>query len=689
MASEEEQKKAEKRVARKREMEERKNKAREKRSLASERAKTRLGTERKAAKEVPSFELTKPREQEDENQKSAVSPRRLYDFWQGFQKRQAEALKKAGVSTTGYKISNVKMLYDKNGREKCVKVGFAGGGSIEDSGNKIQVFHSIRRKKPRFNKLYALLQAIKERGWKAVEGEIPPEMRTIVLRACKAAGIPLQAPAERAKSNAAVQSAQKRVSQSESLYGSSKSSSKPQPFDRSRMSAESFAMTQDWGRKEYLNSERYKHDCLIDKLFRQSNGKETEEIRKLCDERALDLMKEVFGEKLTREMKDMDRVQSGEAMAFFLKHMGMTPEQSQEFYKSLSPDQRITVFEYCKGMDNASDLAVRAQQLSVSFERYLNGDASKAEKKLFEDLQKQTGKKLKSVRDLENLPTAQVNKLMDAFGKNGLEFDEMFKAENGFLMPKETLGKPALDAAADVFIGKTSKTALDTIAECYHGYPSTPEDLVQKSIEFERQMELENKQKRKTRDAARTEKLANSVPTFVKVAKKLPDDKRDLQTFEGMAAYIGVPEGQIRALTQEPKSSARRKLVSQGVNYFNLLKKDPSLRGEALKRELDAYLTADALTRQKALQARLETNKRIKQDRQNGIEPPAYQEKAPVKEAAPKKRTSTLQLTDRLKKMQKKQSDGKPRPAAARQQDADKRGAQFQAYVLRQRQAGR
>jgi len=152
MAGEGEQKKAETRRARKREMEERKNRAREKRSLASERAKTRLGTQRKAAREVPSFELQKPQEREDENRQPSVSPELLLDFWRGFQKRQAEALKKAGVSTTGYKISTVKMLYDKNGRATSVKVGFAGGGSIEDAGNKIQVFHSIRRKKPRFNK---------------------------------------------------------------------------------------------------------------------------------------------------------------------------------------------------------------------------------------------------------------------------------------------------------------------------------------------------------------------------------------------------------------------------------------------------------------------------------------------------------------------------------------------------------
>ena len=686
MAGEGEQKKAETRRARKREMEERKNRAREKRSLASERAKTRLGTQRKAAKEVPSFELQKPRDAEDENRQPSVSPERLLDFWRGFQKRQAEALKKAGVSTTGYKISTVKMLYDKNGRATSVKVGFAGGGSIEDAGNKIQVFHSIRRKKPRFNKLYALLQAIKERGWKAVEGEIPPEMRAIVLRACKAAGIPLQAPSEKAKVNVSAKKQQKNVAQEAPLYTSLRPSSSARPFDRSQMSAQSRAMTQDWGRAEYLSSERYEHDCLIDRLFRKSNGKETEEIRKLCDERAVMLMTEVFGEKLTKQMQDMDRVQSGEALAFFLKHMGMTPEQAQDFYKNLSPERRITVFEYCKSMDTASDLAVRAQQLSVSFDRYMNGGASDAERKLFDDLQKQTGKKLKSVRDLEVLSKAQVNKLMDSFGKNGLEFDTMFKAENGFLMPKETLDKPALDAAADVFIGKTSKTSLDTIAECYHGYPLTPDDLVGKSLDFERQMELEHNQKRKTRDAVRTEQLANTVPSFVKVAENLPEDRRDLQTFEGMAAYIGIPEGQIRALTQEPKSSARRKLISQGINYFNLLKKDPSLRGDALKKELDAYLTADALTRKKALEKRRDINAQIRQDRRDGVTRAVFEEKVPEKKAAPKKQASTLELTDRLKKMQKKQSADKPRPAV-RQNDA--RGAQFQAYVLRQRQAGR
>ena len=262
----------------KRSLQERKNKAKEQRSLASVRAKTRMGTKRPPQKETHSFDLKNP---EQDKKTPRIPPRRIYDFWIDFQKRQLEALKRAGISTTGYKISQVKMLYDNNGKEMSVKISFSGGGSIEDIGNQLKVFHSIRRKKPRYNKLYALLQAIKERGWKAVEGDIPEEMRAIVLRACKAAGIPLQ-------------------KSSESRHSGQRTAAAPTAslldIRSNQSSGNYYSMTQDWGRKSYRNSAQYKRDRMIDELFRKSGGVETAELHKLCEERAIDLMREVFGE---------------------------------------------------------------------------------------------------------------------------------------------------------------------------------------------------------------------------------------------------------------------------------------------------------------------------------------------------------------------------------------------------------
>lgn len=180
--------------------EERKKEKKAKRSLASVRAKNRMGKKPSSLaknREKEAFFIEQDVEKQEE--KSKVPPQKMLAFWENFQKRQHQGMKMAGVSTTGYKITNVQMLFDKNGKEQGVKISFAGGGSVKDMGDKIHVFHNIRRKKPRFNKLYALLQAIKEKGWKAVVADIPPEMRPIVFRACKRAGIPLRPRTETVK----------------------------------------------------------------------------------------------------------------------------------------------------------------------------------------------------------------------------------------------------------------------------------------------------------------------------------------------------------------------------------------------------------------------------------------------------------------------------------------------------------
>ena len=129
----------------------------------------------------------------DKGKQSDYSITRVRDFWKEIQKRQAEQLKKARVSTIPAKISYVRIVTDEFGKES-VKISFAGGGSFQDAGKNIKMMRDIRRKTPPADRIYLLMMAIKEKGWRAVEGKIPPELREEVMKACSAAGVSLTAP---------------------------------------------------------------------------------------------------------------------------------------------------------------------------------------------------------------------------------------------------------------------------------------------------------------------------------------------------------------------------------------------------------------------------------------------------------------------------------------------------------------
>ena len=161
------------------------------RSRPSERAMTRLGLDKQEAaykkrRENVAFEIkAKRKSKETEN-----SPQRIKDFWRAVQKRQAEQMKKAKVSTFPAKISHVRIVTNREG-EEVVKVSFAGGGSMQDTGDRIRMIHDIHRNTPSPDKIYLLMMAVKEKGWKAVEGQIPAELRDEVLKACAQAGVSL------------------------------------------------------------------------------------------------------------------------------------------------------------------------------------------------------------------------------------------------------------------------------------------------------------------------------------------------------------------------------------------------------------------------------------------------------------------------------------------------------------------
>lgn len=119
---------------------------------------------------------------------AAKDPRRLFQFWKAFQSRQEEAYKAAGISTSATKISSVKLVTGKDGKE-AVKVDFVGGGGVLDTGNQAHIFRRVNRSMPRPNKLYLLMQAVRLRGWNAVMMEVDAATREALAKACARAGI--------------------------------------------------------------------------------------------------------------------------------------------------------------------------------------------------------------------------------------------------------------------------------------------------------------------------------------------------------------------------------------------------------------------------------------------------------------------------------------------------------------------
>ena len=93
----------------------------------------------------------------------AKEPRRLFEFWKKFQTKQEEAFKRAGISSAASKISTVRLVTLKSGKE-AVKVDFVGGGGVIDAGNKAHIFRRVNRNLPSPSKIRMLLAAIREKG---------------------------------------------------------------------------------------------------------------------------------------------------------------------------------------------------------------------------------------------------------------------------------------------------------------------------------------------------------------------------------------------------------------------------------------------------------------------------------------------------------------------------------------------
>lgn len=121
----------------------------------------------------------------------AKEPRRLLEFWKKFQIKQEEALKSAGISSAASKISSVRLVSLKGGKE-AVKVDFVGGGGVIDVGNKAHIFRRVNRSLPSPSRIRTLMAAIREKGWDAVAADLDPATRALLLKACTSAGVKLE-----------------------------------------------------------------------------------------------------------------------------------------------------------------------------------------------------------------------------------------------------------------------------------------------------------------------------------------------------------------------------------------------------------------------------------------------------------------------------------------------------------------
>ena len=162
-------------------------------ALPTERLTSRLGTEKvypRAAKEIFTLKNTRNKRNVD------VSPERIASFWRGVAKRQRMMMKMSGVSTFPAKIAYVRIETNRAG-ETGVKVGFAGGGSAVDFGNTFSLFYDIRKNTPKPDRLQWMMRLLKEKGWKAIEGQnIPEELKAKLKEIARAEGIPYDVAAQ-------------------------------------------------------------------------------------------------------------------------------------------------------------------------------------------------------------------------------------------------------------------------------------------------------------------------------------------------------------------------------------------------------------------------------------------------------------------------------------------------------------
>ena len=151
-------------------------------------------------------------------QNHQVSPEKLEEI--RVSKQMAEVLKRDWVELqkkqqqkgmkieSGRRVSSVSLVQDKEGRV-AVNVNMENGKKIRDN-NQEKIVTSFKERAEKVYtrfKIEEILNKIREYGWAAVEGEIPADLRNIVIKACERANISLTSKGEKAEEAAVIQAA--------------------------------------------------------------------------------------------------------------------------------------------------------------------------------------------------------------------------------------------------------------------------------------------------------------------------------------------------------------------------------------------------------------------------------------------------------------------------------------------------
>lgn len=156
--------------------------------------------------------------------------------WEELQDRQAKNGKKI---RPGQHIRTVSLTKNRRG-ETAVKVGMANGGRLVD-GMGVNAAESFRKKEgenaARF-KIEEFLRKIRENGWAAVEGEIPPELKEAVLKACRKENISTASAGEKAAEKRLHTALREAAKSSASIIASAKAAPSPILFVSSARKAQ-------------------------------------------------------------------------------------------------------------------------------------------------------------------------------------------------------------------------------------------------------------------------------------------------------------------------------------------------------------------------------------------------------------------------------------------------------------------
>lgn len=117
--------------------------------------------------------------------------------WEELQDKQAKSGKRM---KPGQHIRTVSLTKNRRG-ETSVKVGMANGGHLVDGIgiNAAEAFKEKAKEEYARSRIAEFLRKIREQGWDAVEGEIPPELREAVLKACQKENISMASASEKAE----------------------------------------------------------------------------------------------------------------------------------------------------------------------------------------------------------------------------------------------------------------------------------------------------------------------------------------------------------------------------------------------------------------------------------------------------------------------------------------------------------